>query len=42
MSFPETELKTDLQMEIASAPETRITAIAPDPEGEAKATMVSF
>jgi hypothetical protein len=29
-------------MEIASAPETRITAIAPDPEGEAKATMVSF
>ena len=40
MSFPETDWKTCEAIAIASLPEIRITAIAPAPDGEAKATIV--
>jgi hypothetical protein len=42
ISLPETDSKTDAAIAIAFSPEIRITAIAPAPEGEANATIVSF
>jgi hypothetical protein len=41
MSFPETDSNTSAAIEMALAPDNLITAIAPAPEGVAKATMVS-
>lgn len=40
--LPETDLKNLDPIEIASFPESRITAMAPLPEGVAKATIVSL